>query len=111
MTPTDIILLSVVAAGLLAALVVFIIKICKMSPDERKEVIITFLIGLVTNAETALDNGEERFAWVEEQFSTKAPMFYKLLLMVTKSANLDDLIEKALERAKATVFDQKKENK
>lgn len=108
MTVYDIIILSIVAAGLLAALVFFIIKIFKMSPEERKEVIITFLIGLVTTAETAFSDGQTRFIWVEEQFTTKAPIFYKMLLMFTKSADLNDLIEKALERAKKTIFDQNK---
>ena len=102
---------GIVAAIVLAILVCFVIKFFKMQPEDRKELIIQFLIGLVTTAEalyTESDKGKEKVAWVEEQFNATAPWFLKLVLMFTKTANLNELTEKALEKAKAIEWDKYK---
>lgn len=105
--------IGVVAAIVLAILVYFVIKFFKMQPEDRKELIIQFLIGLVTTAEalyTESGKGKEKVAWVEGQFNATAPWFLKLVLMFTKTANLNELVEKALEKAKAVQWDKNKTN-
>ena len=103
--------IGIVTAIVLAILVYFVIKFFKMKPEDRKELIIQFLIGLVTAAEalyTESGKGKEKIAWVEGQFNATAPWFLKLVLMFTKSANLNELIEKALEKAKTIEWDKYK---
>lgn len=97
--------LGIAIAGALAALIAFIIKICKMTPEEREEAIIDFLLGLVTVAENTFVEqgmGAEKLQQVEQQFKQKAPFIYKILLRLTKTDNLQGLIEKALTKAKDT---------
>lgn len=82
-----------------------------MSPEEREEFIVDFLVGLVTAAELAYEEhgkGSEKLKDVEEAFNKKAPWFLKILLAVTKTSSLDDLIEKALTKAKEA-FEKKQE--
>lgn len=99
------VIIGIVGVGALAALIALIVKICKMPPEERKELITQFLVGLVTAAEQAYEEhgkGSEKLKDVEEAFNRTAPWFLKLLLLVTGSADLNELIEKALDRAKKT---------
>lgn len=80
-----------------------IIQIVRMSPEERKEIIKQWLIGAVVAAESAIKEsgaGKEKMALVKEQFETKAPFIYKILMRVTNDAELEDLIEKALQMVK-----------
>lgn len=105
------IIIGLVAIVALAAIVWFIIKFFKMKPEERKELIINFLIGLVSTAELAIEGsntGKEKIAMVEEQFNKTAPWFLKIILTLTKTANLQDLIEKALAKAKSIEWDKYK---
>lgn len=99
------IIIGVIALIVLSILIYLIVKICKLPPEERKELIINFLVGLVTTAENAYVEhgmGKEKIKDVEEAFKRTAPWFLKLLLFVTQTANLNELIEKALEKAKET---------
>ena len=105
-------IIGIAAAIILALVVCFVIKFIKMKPEERKELIIQFLIGLVSIAETEIigsQKGKEKIDWVEEQFNKTAPWFLKLVLSLTKTADLNDLIEKALEKAKAVEWDKFKQ--
>lgn len=93
--------------GLIAivALVIFLIKFFKMSKEERKELIINFLTGLVTAAEDLYVEhgmGKEKIKMVQESFNKTAPWFLKIILILTKTADLDELIEVALARVKNT---------
>lgn len=91
--------------------VCFIVKFFKMKPEDRKELIVQFLIGLVSVAETVyvgVGKGSEKIAWVEEQFNKTAPWFLKIVLSLTKTADLHDLIGKALDKAKAIEWDKYK---
>ena len=97
--------LGIAIAGALAALIAFIVKICKMTPEEREDMLIDFLLGLVTVAENTFIEqgmGAEKLQQVEQQFKQKAPWLYKILLSLTKTDDLKSLIEKALQRAKDT---------
>ena len=99
------IIVGIICLIALAFVIYNIVKICKMPADERKELIISFLIGLVTNAEQAYTEhgmGKEKIKEVEEAFKRTAPWFLKILLIVTSSANLNELIEKALTKVKET---------
>ena len=101
--------IGIAAAIVLVLVVLFVIKFFKMKPEERKELIIQFLIGLVTMAESAYVGqglGKEKIAWVEEQFNKTAPWFLKMVLLLTKTADLNDLIDKALKKAKETEWDK-----
>lgn len=76
-----------------------------MKPEEREEMLIDFLLGLVTVAENTFVEqgmGAEKLQQVEQQFKQKAPWLYKILLSLTKTNDLKGLIEKALQRAKDT---------
>ena len=80
-----------------------------MKPEEREEVIIQILIGLVTAAENYFvgeGRGQEKIAWVQEQFNKTAPWFVKIVLMITKTADFNELVKKALEQAKTTEWDK-----
>ena len=105
------VVIGIVAAIVLAIVIYYIIKVAKMSPEEREEFIVDFLVGLVTAAELAYEEhgkGSEKLKDVEEAFNKKAPWFLKILLAVTKTSSLDDLIEKALTKAK-DAFEKKQE--
>lgn len=96
------IVLGVVVAAAIAYLVYQIIKIVKMKPEERKELIKTYLKGLIAEAEKNIGagRGNEKLAQVEEWFNKKAPMIYKMVLKVLGKENLKDLIEDALREIK-----------
>lgn len=103
------IIIGLVGLIAIAALTWFIIKVAKMKPEEREELIVQILIGLVTAAENYFvgeGRGQEKIAWVQEQFNKTAPWFVKIVLMVTKTADFNELVKKALEQAKATEWDK-----
>lgn len=103
------IIIGLVALVVITALVILIIRIAKMKPEEREEVIIQILIGLVTAAENYFvgnQRGQEKIAWVQEQFNKTAPWFVKIIFAVTKTADFNDLVQKALEQAKNTEWDK-----
>ena len=106
----------VIGLALVAALVfavVVIIKIAKMPKDERKRLIVQFLLGLVTFAEgyfTGSGRGVEKLAWVENEFNKRAPWFLKLVLMALGKNTFAELVDEALELAKNTLWDAAKEN-
>ena len=104
--------IGAVALALVAFVVYNAIKLFRMKPDERKALIVQFLLGLVDIAEIEFigsDRGKEKIAWVEEQFNKTAPWFLKLVLTVTKTDTLQDLIEIALKKAKEIEWDKKYE--
>ena len=103
--------LALVAAVVFA--VVVIIKVAKLPKDERKTLIVQFLLGLVTYAEsyfTGSGRGVEKLAWVEEQFNKRAPWFLKIVLMLLGKSTFAQLVDEALELAKNTLWDAAKEN-
>ena len=103
------IIIGVIGLVAIAALVWFIVKLVKMKPEEREELIVQILIGLVTAAENYFvgeGRGQEKIAWVQEQFNKTAPWFVKIVLMLTKTADFNELVKKALEKAKATEWDK-----
>lgn len=86
----------------LAFLVANIVKFCKMSAGDKREVLITYLQGLVVWAEQQIGagHGAEKLAQVEEYFKKNAPRFYRIVLSLVGKDNLKELIELALERVK-----------
>ena len=96
------IILGVVGAAVLAFVIYKIVQIAKMKPEERKELIKTYLKGLVAEAEKQIGagNGDLKFAQVEEWFNKKAPMVLKIVLSILGKENLKDLIEDALKEIK-----------
>lgn len=107
------IIIGLVGLIAIAALIWFIIKVIKMKPEEREQLIIQILIGLVTAAENYFvgeGRGAEKIAWVQEQFNKTAPWFVKIILMITKTADFNELIKKALTEAKTTEWDKFKKN-
>lgn len=96
------IILGVIGAAVLAFVIYKIIQIAKMKPEERKELIKTYLKGLVAEAEKQIGagNGDLKFAQVEEWFNKKAPMVLKIVLSILGKENLEDLIEDALKEIK-----------
>ena len=103
------VIIGLVALIAVACIVMLIIKISKMKPEEREDLIIQVLIGLVTAAENYFvgnQRGQEKIAWVQEQFNKTAPWFVKIILTVTKTIDFNDLVQKALEQAKNTEWDK-----
>lgn len=75
-----------------------IIKFCKMSKDDKRKLLLTYLAGLVTMAEDKIGagHGAEKLAEVENYFNTHAGPYYKMILKVFGKENLKGLIEEAL---------------
>lgn len=100
------VIVGVVAAGLLVALVLWLIKFFRKTPEERKQIVINFLIGLVTVAEDAFKDergkGAEKLKMVEDAFNRVAPWALKLMLKFSGAKDLRELVELALEQAKKT---------
>lgn len=96
------IILGVIGAAVLAFVIYKIVQTAKMKPEERKELIKTYLKGLVAEAEKQIGagNGDLKFAQVEEWFNKKAPMILKIVLSILGKENLKDLIEDALKEIK-----------
>ena len=96
----------IILGGIILTIVGFIvykiIQIAKLPQDEKRELIITYLKGLVALAEKSLGEkrGQEKLQMVENYFKEKAPFVYKILLGFLKEDALSDLIEKALKEIK-----------
>ena len=106
------VVIGLAAVAALVALIIIIIKIAKMQPDERKRIIVQFLVGLVTYAEsyfTGSGRGVEKLQWVEDQFNSRAPWFLKVVLMIVGKNTFEELVEEALKIAKTTLWDAAKE--
>ena len=79
-----------------------IVKFCKMSKDDKRKLLLTYLAGLVTMVEDEIGagHGAEKLAEVENYFKTHAGLFYKIILRVFGKENLKGLIEEALQLVK-----------
>lgn len=107
------IIIGVVAAAVLGVLIYFIVKFCKMTPEERKSLLLTWLKGAVAWAEENFQGsgrGEEKLAEVEKYFKQKAPWFIKIIFKLTGKNDLKSLINEALEGVKKS-FEKKDDNK
>lgn len=105
---TDKIILYVIIGVMIISLLVFvitwIIKFCKMSKEDKIKLLKTYLKGLIALAEQEIvgnKRGEEKLAMVEKAFREKAPMVYKITLLLLGKDNLTQLIEDALKEIKA----------
>ena len=92
------IIIGVVCAAILAFVIYLIVRICKMSAEDRKALILNFLKGAVVAAEEYIGSGhgDEKLQYVEDYFNKKAPWFLKILFFISGQDNLKDLIEEAL---------------
>lgn len=105
MTMNDIIMwviIGVVGAAILAFVIYLIVRLAKMSPEERKKTLVIYLKGLVAAAEHEIGSGHgaEKLKEVEDYFNKHAPWFLRILLSVVGKDNLRELIELALEEVK-----------
>lgn len=101
-------ILIVIVAIVLIAAIIFLVKIFKMKPEERTKLVKTYLKGLVALAEQEIvgtKRGKERLEMVENVFKRKAPMIYKITLLLLGKDNLVQLIEDALKEIK-TAFEK-----
>ena len=96
-----------VIIGVLAAIIVGfvaykIISVFKLGDEDKKKLIVSFLVGLVNSAEGAIGggHGKEKLEQVEKWFYEKAPFVYKIILKILGKENLKDLIECALTEIK-----------
>ncbi len=94
--------IGAVVLAFLSYLVPQIIKFCKMSKDDKRKLLLTYLAGLVTMAEDKIGagHGAEKLAEVENYFNTHSGLFYKIILRVFGKENLKGLIEEALQLVK-----------
>ena len=90
--------IGAVVLAFLSYLVPQIIKFGKMSKDDKRKLLLTYLAGLVTMAEDKIGagHGAEKLAEVENYFNTHAGPYYKMILKVFGKENLKGLIEEAL---------------
>lgn len=90
--------IGAVVLAFLSYFVPQIIKFCKMSKDDKRKLLLTYLAGLVTMAEDKIGagHGAEKLAEVENYFNTHAGPYYKMILKVFGKENLKGLIEEAL---------------
>lgn len=98
--------LGIISICLLTALIIKIVKLCKMSKEDREKIIKTYLKGIVILAEEEIigtEKGEERLAMVEEYFNKNAPLMYRIILFLLGKDNLKNLIEDALAEIKETL--------
>lgn len=98
-------IIGAIVLGIIVYAVINIIKYTKMTPEERKKVLKTYLKGLVALAEQEVvgsKKGEEKLQMVEDYFNKKAPTVYKLLLTLIGKDNLKEIIEEALDEVKKT---------
>ena len=93
-----VVILSVIILG-----AVFVTKYIKTSPEERKKILKTYLKGIVALAEQEIvgtKRGQERLKAVENYFKEKAPIVYKILLLLLGKENFQGLVEEALKEIK-----------
>ncbi len=90
--------IGAVVLAFLSYFVPQIIKFGKMSKDDKRKLLLTYLAGLVTMAEDKIGagHGAEKLAEVENYFNTHAGPYYKMILKVFGKENLKGLIEEAL---------------
>lgn len=103
------IIIGVVCAAILAFVVYLIVRICKMKPEERKELLLNFLKGAVVAAEEYIGSGhgDEKLQYVEDYFNKNAPWFLKILFAISGQNDLKGLIEEALDAVEGS-FGKKK---
>lgn len=104
------IIIGVVGAVFLGFVIYTIVKICKLSKEERRELIVTYLKGIIAKAEqevTKSGAGAEKLKLVEEYFEQKAPWFLKILLTITGKQHLDEMIEEGLLQLKISFGKEK----
>lgn len=96
------VIIALIAVAIIGAGIYFGIKIKKMSKEDRKKLLVTFLKGAVALAEEEIGsgNGEAKLAMVEAYFNDKAPVIYKLILKALGKENLKEFIEEALSEIK-----------
>ena len=94
--------IGAVVLAFLSYIVPKIIKFCKMSKDDKRKLLLTYLAGLVTMAEDKIGagRGAEKMAEVENYFKTHAGLCYKMILKAFGKENLKGLIEEALQMVK-----------
>lgn len=96
------IIIGALAAIIIGFVAYKIISILKTGDEEKKKIIISFLVGLVNSAEGAIGSGhgKEKLEQVEKWFYEKAPFVYKIMLKILGKENLKQLIESALKQIK-----------
>lgn len=97
------IVIGLMVLAALAFVIIWIVKFCKMSKEEKVTLVKTYLKGLVALAEQEIvgtKRGQERLKMVEESFQKKAPLVYKITLLLLGKDNLIQLIEDALKEIK-----------
>jgi len=96
------VVIGILAAAILGFVVIKVISIVKMSPEERRKVLVSYLVSLVNAAESVIGSGhgKEKLEQVEKWFYEKAPFAYKIILKMVGKDNLKELIEEALKQIK-----------
>lgn len=106
------IIIGVVCAAILAFVIYLIVRICKMKPEKRKELLLNFLKGAVVAAEEYIGSGhgDEKLQYVEDYFNKNAPWFLKILFAISGQNNLKSLIEEALDAVEGSFGKKKNTN-
>lgn len=103
MTTLDWILISVLGAILLGVAIWKIVEFCKLTKEDKVEILKKWLVSAVVAAEAAITTpgaGQEKMKMVLDNFNKNAPVFCKIILATTKTINLEQLIEVVLKEIK-----------
>ena len=106
------IIIGAVCAAILAFVIYLIVRICKMKPEKRKELLLNFLKGAVVAAEEYIGSGhgDEKLQYVEDYFNKNAPWFLKILFAISGQNDLKSLIEEALDAVEGSFGKKKNTN-
>lgn len=97
------ILIAIAGAILIGFCIYKIVKFCKMTPEEKQEIVKQWLVAAIVAAENAIKEhgaGQEKLQMVIDKFNDKAPMLCKIILKFTNTKTLKDLIDEALNTVK-----------
>ena len=99
------VIIGVVLAGILAFIIYQIVRVCRLSKEDRKRQIIEWLKTAIIALEQELksESAEEEIAQIEDYFNKHAPWFLKLLFILTTQTSLEDLIKDALKEVEETL--------
>ena len=95
--------LGIICLCLITALIVKIVKLCKMPKEERTKLLKTYLKGVIAWAEQEFagsGRGAEKIEAVEKYFKEHASWLLKIVLKLSGKENLRELIEEGLKELK-----------
>jgi hypothetical protein len=108
MTTIDWIIFGVIAAVLLGLGIWKIVEFCRLTKEQKIQIVKQWLIAAVVAAEAAITTpgaGQEKLQMVMDEFNKKAPLLCRIILWTTNNTTLTECIEDALAEVKKNFGD------